>query len=54
MRAFSLNLFHTQGGRAYSFTELSELLTAAGFTQVTQHLLRGSEADHLVLAVRAD
>ncbi|MGA3540610.1 methyltransferase [Micromonosporaceae bacterium DT194] len=54
VRAFSLNLFHTQGGRAYSFTELSELLTAAGFTQVTQHLLRGSEADHLVLAVRAD
>ena len=53
VRAFSLNLFHTQGGRAYSFTELSELLTAAGFTQVTQHLLRGSEADHLVLAVRA-
>ena len=52
VRAFSLNLFHTQGGRAYGFAELTGLLTGAGFGEVTQHLLKGSDADHLVLATR--
>lgn len=52
VRAFSLNLFHTQGGRAYAFDELAELLTGAGFTDCRRHLLTRSDADHLVLAVR--
>ncbi|HEX5542768.1 MAG TPA: methyltransferase [Micromonospora sp.] len=53
VRAFSLNLFHTQGGRAYGLDELSGLLTAAGFTDLRQHLLTRSDTDHLVLATRA-
>lgn len=52
VRAFSLNLFHTQGGRAYAFNELAELLTGAGFTDCERHLLTRSDTDHLVLAVR--
>lgn len=53
VRAFSLNLFHTQGGRAYAFDELASILVAAGFTEPRQHLLTRSDADHLVLATRA-
>lgn len=52
VRAFSLNLFHTQGGRAYRFDELTKLLTSAGFTDPREHLLTRSDADHLVLATR--
>ncbi|GAB3154065.1 class I SAM-dependent methyltransferase [Micromonospora sonneratiae] len=52
VRAFSLNLFHTQGGRAYRFEDLAKLLAAAGFTDPEQHLLTRSDADHLVLATR--
>lgn len=52
VRAFSLNLFHTQGGRAYRFEDLAKLLAAAGFTDVEQHLLARSDADHLVIATK--
>lgn len=52
VRAFSLNLFHTQGGRAYAFEELTELLAGAGFIDCRRHLLTRSDADHLVLALR--
>jgi SAM-dependent methyltransferase len=52
VRAFSLNLFHTQGGRAYHHAELVELLHGAGFDGVTQRVLRRSPTDHLVTAVR--
>ncbi|HEX6970543.1 MAG TPA: methyltransferase [Micromonosporaceae bacterium] len=52
VRAFSLNLFHTQGGRAYRLDELSELLRSAGFTEPQEHLLTRSDTDHLVLARR--
>jgi SAM-dependent methyltransferase len=52
VRAFSLNLFHTQGGRAYRYDELVALLTAAGFGEPEEHVLTRSDADHLVLAVR--
>lgn len=53
VRAFSLNLFHTQGGQAYGFDQLSKLLTTAGFTDLREHLLTRSDTDHLVLATRA-
>ncbi|WP_028193297.1 methyltransferase [Salinispora pacifica] len=53
VRMFSLNLFHTQGGRAYARDELVGLLHEAGFTEVRQQVLGGSESDHLVTAVRA-
>ncbi|BCL17298.1 methyltransferase [Micromonospora sagamiensis] len=53
VRMFSLNLFHTQGGRAYTHDELATLLHETGFTDVRQHLLRGSDTDHLVTAVLA-
>lgn len=52
VRMFSLNLFHTQGGRAYALGELTDLLAEAGFTDVRQHLLTRSDTDHLVTAVR--
>jgi SAM-dependent methyltransferase len=51
VRAFSLNLFHTQGGRAYTYAELVELLSAAGFTDVHGQVLERSPTDHLVTAV---
>ncbi|ABP56842.1 methyltransferase [Salinispora tropica] len=50
VRMFSLNLFHTQGGRAYGHDELVGLLHEAGFTDVRQQVLAGSETDHLVTA----
>ncbi|MFI6757664.1 methyltransferase [Micromonospora sp. NPDC050417] len=53
VRAFSLNLFHTQGGRAYAFDELAKLLTEAGFGDPEERMLTRSDADHLVLATRA-
>ncbi|WP_018909331.1 methyltransferase [Salinispora arenicola] len=53
VRMFSLNLFHTQGGRAYGHDELVGLLREAGFTDVRQQVLSGSETDHLVTAVLA-
>ncbi|XTZ17318.1 methyltransferase [Micromonospora echinospora] len=53
VRMFSLNLFHTQGGRAYAFDELVALLEEAGFVDVRQHMLTGSDTDHLVTAVLA-
>ncbi|WDZ82965.1 methyltransferase [Micromonospora cathayae] len=53
VRMFSLNLFHTQGGRAYGYDELAELLGEAGFTDVRQQLLTRSDTDHLVTAVLA-
>ncbi|WP_326556936.1 methyltransferase [Micromonospora sp. NBC_01796] len=52
VRAFSLNLFHTQGGRAYAFDELAKLLTAAGFGEPEERMLTRSDADHLVIATR--
>ncbi|MBO4209218.1 methyltransferase [Micromonospora echinofusca] len=51
VRMFSLNLFHTQGGRAYDFPELADLLAGAGFTDVRQTMLTRSDTDHLVTAV---
>ena len=36
-------LTNTDGGDAYTFRELSEMLTEAGFSQVTQHPLQGPE-----------
>lgn len=53
VRMFSLNLFHTQGGRAYGYDELADLLREAGFTDVRQQLLSRSDTDHLVTAVLA-
>ncbi|WBB80943.1 methyltransferase [Micromonospora sp. WMMD882] len=53
VRMFSLNLFHTQGGRAYGYHELVDLLRLAGFTDVRQRLLTRSDTDHLVTAVLA-
>ena len=53
VRMFSLNLFHTQGGRAYDLPELRGLLTEAGFTDVRDHALAGSDTDHVVTACRA-
>lgn len=50
VRMFSLNLFHTQGGRAYGLDELTDLLAEAGFTDVRQTLLTRSDTDHLVTA----
>ncbi|WP_407566865.1 methyltransferase [Polymorphospora sp. A560] len=50
VRMFSLNLFHTQGGRAYGLDELTDLLAEAGFTDVRQTLLTRSDTDHLVVA----
>lgn len=50
VRMFSLNLFHTQGGRAYGFAELADLLGEAGFVDVRQRMLTRSDTDHLVLA----
>ena len=50
VRAFSLNLFHTQGGRAYAYDELADLLAAAGFTDVRQRMLQRSPTDHLITA----
>lgn len=52
VRMFSLNLFHTQGGRAYDMPELTALLKEAGFTDVRQSALAGSDTDHVVTAVR--
>ncbi|OJF15880.1 methyltransferase [Couchioplanes caeruleus] len=52
VQAFSLNLFHTQGGRVYGYAELTTLLTDAGFTSVDRHVLERSPTDHLVTAVR--
>ncbi|MFI5496427.1 methyltransferase [Actinoplanes sp. NPDC051859] len=52
VRAFSLNLFHTQDGRVYGYAELTNLLTDAGFTSVDQHVLERSPTDHLVTAIR--
>ncbi|HEU4423635.1 MAG TPA: methyltransferase [Pilimelia sp.] len=53
VRAFSLNLFQTQGGRTYAYEELAGLLTAAGFTDVEQRVLGRSPTDHLLTARRA-
>ena len=41
---FSLTMLtNTDGGDAYTFRELTEMLTEAGFGQVTQHPLQGPE-----------
>jgi SAM-dependent methyltransferase len=52
VRAFSLNLFHTQGGRAYPYDELAGLLRTAGFVDVQRRVLGRSPTDHLVTARR--
>ena len=39
VRLFSLNLFHGQGGRTYSFEEIAGWLNAAGFTDVRRSAL---------------
>ncbi len=53
VRMFSLNLFHTQGGRAYGLDELTALLKEAGFTDVAEHRLAGTDTDHVVTATLA-
>jgi hypothetical protein len=52
VRLFSLNLFHGQGGRTYSFEEMAGWLLASGFTDVRRSALTASAGDHLILATR--
>lgn len=51
--AFSLNLFHSQGGQVYSSQELADWLAEAGFTDLQRHRFARSPNDHLLVAVRA-
>lgn len=51
-RAFSLNLFATQGGRTYRREDVEGWLTGAGFTAPTWSTLRRMPANHLAVAVR--
>lgn len=50
LRSFSLNLFHTQGGRLLSRDEIVASLTDAGFDEPTWHQLRRMPTDHLAVA----
>lgn len=49
VRSFSLNLFHTQGGRLHDRAELDALLADAGFTPPAWHELRRMPTDHLAV-----
>ncbi len=50
VHAFSLNLFHTQGGRIYPRTDLDAWLEDAGFTTPTWTALRKLPSLHLAVA----
>jgi ubiquinone/menaquinone biosynthesis C-methylase UbiE len=52
VRAFSLNLFHTQGGQVYSRDDIDGLLTRAGFETPSWSTLRKSATDHIAVAVK--
>lgn len=52
VRVFSLNLFHTQGGRVYSRDEIGGWLTGAGLGAPAWSTLRKMPANHLAVAVR--
>ncbi|GAB3489924.1 methyltransferase [Amycolatopsis cihanbeyliensis] len=49
VRAFSLNLFHTQGGRVYDRAGIDELLTGAGFRRPEWSTLCKLPTDHLAV-----
>lgn len=53
VNAFSLNLFHTQGGRVHRRSDIDGWLAAAGFGDVTWRGLRRMSDNHLATAVRA-
>lgn len=50
VRLFSLNLFHTQGGRTYSFDEYADWLTAAGFVNPRRQVLESAPTECVILA----
>ncbi|WP_216207587.1 methyltransferase [Amycolatopsis aidingensis] len=50
IRAFSLNLFHTQGGRIHDRAGIDAMLTGAGFRQPEWSTLRKLPTDHLAVA----
>ena len=50
VRLFSLNLFHTQGGRTYSFDEYANWLTLAGFVNPRRHVLPSAPTECVILA----
>jgi hypothetical protein len=52
VRAFSLNLFHTQGGRVYRRAEIGDWLAGAGLAAPRWSSLRRMPANHLAVAVR--
>ena len=53
VRVFSLNLFHGQGGRIYSFDQIADWLRRSGFTSIRRQPFDASPSDHLILATRA-
>ncbi len=54
LRSFSLNLFHTQGGRLHDRATIDALLTGAGFAAPAWQALRRMPTDHLAVATRLD
>lgn len=52
VHTFSLNLFHSQGGQVYRYSQLAEWLTEAGFTDLSRYTFQESPTDHLIIAVR--
>jgi SAM-dependent methyltransferase len=51
VRVFSLNLFHSQGGRIYGRDDIAGWLAGAGFAAPEWSTLRQMPADHLAVAV---
>jgi len=52
VRAFSLNLFHTQGGQTYRFADLDHWLRDAGFETPRACVLPSAPTEHIVLATK--
>ncbi|MFE0106284.1 methyltransferase [Streptomyces sp. NPDC059009] len=53
VRLFSLNLFHTQGGRTYGFEEYAEWLAEAGFVRPRRQVLASAPTECVIVATRA-